>query len=576
MIFLRSICFLFLFTCYLFSCPGLSLSQDGYQFVTAWGSHGSGDGQFYHPYAVAVDSSGNVYVADQANNRIQKFSSTGSYITQWGSLGSGNGQFNNPYSVAVDSSGNVYVSDYLNNRIQKFSPAGSYITQWGSHGAGNGQFNRPWGVAVDSSGNVYVADNFNNRIQKFSPTGSYITQWGSHGSGNGQFRSPEGVAVDSSGNVYVADQANKRIQKFSLAGSYITQWSSTVDGPGFYDPEGVAVDSSGNIYVADSLNDRIQKFTSTGSYITQWGSHGSGDGEFSAPEGVAVDSSGNVYVAELGGNRIQKFAPSCGCSLSPPAYAHSSQSATGMVTVITSPTGCTWPATSNDSWIHITSGSTGQGNGTVSYDVDVNTTGVARKGTIVIGVEAFTIRQAVGAFYDDPNDFFTPHIYAINTEGITRGCWGDPNYYCPSDVVTRGAMAAFIIRAMYGEDFSYTQAPYFFDVPASNGYFKYVQKMRDDGITLGCWGDTNYYCPDDVVTRGAMAAFIIRAKYGENFIYTQTPYFTDVPDSNGYFKYVQKMKDDGITGNVGTYNWTDVVIREHMAAFLARAFLWMQ
>ena len=73
-----------------------------------------------------------------------------------------------------------------------------------------------------------------------------------------------------------------------------------------------------------------------------------------------------------------------------------------------------------------------------------------------------------------------------------------------------------------------------------------------------------------------MAAFIIRAKYGEDFSYTQTPYFTDVPESNGYFKYVQKMKDEGITGNVGTYNWTDVVIRQHMAAFLARAFLGMQ
>ena len=203
-------------------------------------------------------------------------------------------------------------------------------------------------------------------------------------------------------------------------------------------------------------------------------------------------------------------------------------------------------------------------------------TGIARKGTIAIGEQTFTIRQAAAIFYDDPNDMFTPYIYAINTEGITRGCWGDPNYYCPGDVVTRGAMAAFIIRAIYGEDFSYTQTPYFTDVPASNGYFKYVQKMRDDGITQGCWGDTNYYCPDDVVTRGAMAAFIIRAKYGEDFSYTQTPYFTDVPSSNGYFKYVQKMKDEGITGNVGTYNWTDVVIREHMAAFLARAFLGMQ
>jgi hypothetical protein len=133
-------------------------------------------------------------------------------------------------------------------------------------------------------------------------------------------------------------------------------------------------------------------------------------------------------------------------------------------------------------------------------------------------------------------------------------------------------MAAFIIRAIYGENFIYTQTPYYTDVPESNGYFKYVQKMRDTGITKVV--DT--YMVDDVVTRGAMAAFIIRAKFGEDFSYTQTPYFIDVPESNGYFKYVQKMKDEGITGNVGTYNWTAVVIRQHMAAFLARAFLGMQ
>ncbi len=93
------------------------------------------------------------------NNRIQKFDSNGGYLTQWGSYGSGNGQFNHPQGVAVDSSGNVYVADTGNNRIQKFNSNGGYLTQWGSYGSGNGQFTFPLGIAVDSSGNVYVADN---------------------------------------------------------------------------------------------------------------------------------------------------------------------------------------------------------------------------------------------------------------------------------------------------------------------------------------------------------------------------------------------------------------------------------
>jgi tripartite motif-containing protein 71 len=88
--------------------------------VSAWGSGGTGNGQFDRPTGVATDAAGNVYVADAGNNRIQKFSSTGAYLTQWGSEGSGNGQFNGPIGMATDAAGNVYVADAANNRIQKF------------------------------------------------------------------------------------------------------------------------------------------------------------------------------------------------------------------------------------------------------------------------------------------------------------------------------------------------------------------------------------------------------------------------------------------------------------------------
>jgi streptogramin lyase len=268
-------------------------------FMLAWGSKGSDNGQFNGPGGVAVDSAGNVYVADWVNNRVQKFTSDGRYVTQWGSVGSGPGQFHNPSGIAVDSFGNVYVTDYGNYRVQKFDSSGTYITQWGSRGSGAGQFEYPQGVAVDSSGSVYVIDE--GRVEKFTSNEAYITQWRSAG---------PGLAVDSSGNVYVADPFNHRVEKFTSSGSFITAWGSRGPGPGQFDnPRGIAVDSFGNVYVADFGNNRVQEFTSTGTYITQWRSEGSGNSQFGAygPHGIAVDSSGNVYITDYWNNRIEKF-----------------------------------------------------------------------------------------------------------------------------------------------------------------------------------------------------------------------------------------------------------------------------
>ena len=107
----------------------------------------------------------------------------GIFLTNWGSLGSGDGEFNTPSGVAVDGSGNVYVADRQNARIQKFDSNGGFITKWGSPGSGNGEFSNLFGIAVDGSGNVYVTDPGNDRIQKFDSNGGFITKWGSPGSG---------------------------------------------------------------------------------------------------------------------------------------------------------------------------------------------------------------------------------------------------------------------------------------------------------------------------------------------------------------------------------------------------------
>jgi sugar lactone lactonase YvrE len=282
-------------------------------FLFQWGSYGTGIGQLYKPSGIAIDNSGNVFVSDTYNNRIQEFTSAGSFATQWGTSGTGNGQFQYPYGLAIDGSGNFYVVDQNNSRIQKFSSGGSYLAQWGSSGTGNGQFLYPWGIAINGSGNIYVTDQ--NRVQEFTAGGTYLTQWGTLGTGNGQFNSTIGIAIDASANVYVVDSNNNRIQEFTSAGSYITQWGSQGSGNGqFQYPDAISLDGSGNVYVSDNSG-HVQEFTSAGGFLAKWGSYGSGSGQIGYPYGLALDSSGNVFVADESNNRIEEF----GCSLLTPS-----------------------------------------------------------------------------------------------------------------------------------------------------------------------------------------------------------------------------------------------------------------
>jgi DNA-binding beta-propeller fold protein YncE len=152
-----------------------------YHFVNQWGSSGSGDGQFSNPSGIAIDSSGNVYVSDSNNDRVQKFDSNGFFIKKWGSSGSGDGQFSNPHGIAIDSSGNVYVADSGNKRIQKFNSDGNIIITWGIAGKVSGQFLNPINIAADSFGHLYVVDEGNNRIEVFALMTQNSSILGNHG-----------------------------------------------------------------------------------------------------------------------------------------------------------------------------------------------------------------------------------------------------------------------------------------------------------------------------------------------------------------------------------------------------------
>ena len=279
-------------------------------YKSKFGSFGTGSGQFKYPHGAALDSSGNLWVADTGNNRVSEFTAAGSFIRQFGTAGTSNGQFNEPMDVAVTPEGNIWVTDALNHRVQEFSSAGTYLRQFGSEGTGAGQFVEPAGITVTPSGNVWVTDARYYRVEEFSSTGAYIRQVGTPGSGNAQFGSPTGIASDSYGDVWVADESDNRVQELSPTGEYIRQAGSEGTGRGqFKGAAGVAVDSTGEVWVADRFGDRIEGFNARGEYLTQYGSEGSTNGKFAGPRALAVAGSGAIYVVDLENQRIQELSP---------------------------------------------------------------------------------------------------------------------------------------------------------------------------------------------------------------------------------------------------------------------------
>ena len=443
--------------------------------------------QLFLPGGVALDAAGNVYIADSDNNRIRKVnagtSSTISTIAGNGSPGfagdSGqavNAQLNNPLGVAIDSSGNVYIADTANQRVRKV--ANGVITTVagnGTHGfAGDGgsatsaQLWNPSAVAVDTSGNLYIADTGNNRIREVS-AGVITTLAGNGSQGfsgdygpavSAQLSAPAAVAVDAAGNVFIGDSLNNRVREVSngviatVAGS--DGFALGDNGPAtkalLGQISGVAVDANDALYISDSANSRIRKVS--GGIITTIAGDGtgsfSGDGgpstsaEVDLPSGLGVDPTGTVYFADTGNHRVRAMFPSgtsCTYVVTPSSFATVAMSGDTLSAGVQAASGCAWAAQSAPGWIAFSGATAGSGNGNVTLAVAPNS-GPTRTGIVSIaGITVPVTQLGTG-----------PTPPSITPGGVVN----DGSYTAP---VAPGSIAAAFGDFLLSSSASFTQYP---------------------------------------------------------------------------------------------------------------------
>jgi DNA-binding beta-propeller fold protein YncE len=266
-----------------------------------WGQKGTSAGEFNEPRGLAVDATGNLYIVDSKNNRVQKLAPDGKPLLAWGQEGKEPGQFKDPGGIAIGPDGSVYVADTWNHRVQKFDSNGKFLAEWRPEPG----FWGPRGIAINADGSMlYVTDTGNKRVVAFDAKGKQLAAWGRDGSKPGDFIEPVGVAVDQDGHVLVADTGNRRIQVFDAQGKFLKEYP--VFGWEEFYTEPYLAPSGSFLLVTDSYNHRAARYTD-GTLVDSWGKSGAGPGDFNRPIGVVADAQGNVYVSDTMNNRIQKF-----------------------------------------------------------------------------------------------------------------------------------------------------------------------------------------------------------------------------------------------------------------------------
>ena len=271
--------------------------SDGTELPAArvFGVAGNGPGQFAEPRGVAADASGNLYVADTKNSRIEVLDANGTFVRAIGTLGEGDGQLKEPCGVAVGPNGEIYVADTWNHRVARFGPGGEWRGAWKDPERG---FFGPRGVVL-SGGSLYVSDTGNKRIVRFDAgTGEVTGRWGGAGSGPGQFVEPVGLAADPAGRIYVADTGNHRVQVFDAEGKFQRQFP-VFGWKDFYTEPYLAIGPADSVFVTDSWKGRIGHYDAAGALLHSYKADG-----MKRPTGLAIDGFGHVVVTDRDMNRV--------------------------------------------------------------------------------------------------------------------------------------------------------------------------------------------------------------------------------------------------------------------------------
>jgi DNA-binding beta-propeller fold protein YncE len=348
------------------ACQTLTVTQAGSNYVAApapvTALVASG---LSNPHGVAVDSAGNVYIADTGNNAIKEWRTVSNTVTTLVASG-----LSSPMGVAVDGAGNLYIADTGNSAIKKWTAANNTVTTLVDAG-----LNQPRGVAVDGAGNVYIADTSNNAIKEWTTSNNTLTTLIASG-----LNQPRGVAVDVAGNVYIADAYDNALKVWTAANGAL----ATLYDWGLNLPSGVAVDGAGNVYIADASNNVIQEWITafpTPTTLAAWG--------LSNPSGVAVDAIGNVYIADTANNAVKELPRAF---VDPTTKFEGPDAGTDVLPVLLRATAnlrAPFAPTSDRAWLTVT----GITNGVVSFAFSANTGSSNRTALITLLGQIIPITQ---------------------------------------------------------------------------------------------------------------------------------------------------------------------------------------
>lgn len=622
----------------------LAVSVAGGQTITRVAGNGtrgfSGDGgqalnaQFDAPRAVGVDGNGNIIFVDHGNDRVRKITPQGVVSTI---AGTGNifqdapdnsaatsTFFWRPSSVVIHGSGIIYIADTLRDVVRRINANGTATIVAGTQNAlsdnnGNGgpatqaKLKWPRGLALDKDGNLYIADSLNHVVRKVTPGGTIHNVAGVFGqegyNGDNQpaiaakLNGPMDVAVDGGGNLYIAEGSANRVRKVNTNGIILPyagtgEFGFTGDGGPAVSAklswvDYIAVDRGGNLYLSDWTNNRVRKVTPNGTIQTiagtgALGNSGDGGNALSATFGGLGDilpmPNGDLYVVDNGNHVLRKITYNCNFGYTPEAVYFDSAAAAGTGTVSASG-GCTWGPFSDSSWLTMNGYSAGSA--TVPFQIAENQSGYERTGFIYAGsAQSQVVQRATRQVYSDvlPSGAYFDAVNVLQSMGIPGGTATNPLRYFPDEAMTRAQMAVFIVRAIYGNDnFAFLGTPYFNDVPATHPQFKWIQKLRELGITSGTSVNPPLFSPDWAVNRYQMAKFLVTMLYPEGHSFGQPTvrYFDDVAQDHPFYTWIQELRQIGVTLGTSftppTYSPDANVSRGQMGLFILRAInpMWL-